>query len=96
MNKDIIKSGGFEIEGHKFIDWRWWVIKKYNDIWNKASNSIKKEFDGARIYNKKFLKTKRKSYSDEATDVHDKEISKVGSNQICLAVIFINFVLKRD
>ena len=47
---------------------------------------------------KKFLKTKIKSYGDEAIDLHDREVPKAGtsSNYTSLAVIFINFVLKKD
>ena len=56
-----------------------------DDIWNKCSNSIKKEFPSKLIYNIHFLKTK--CYSDEVTDFHDKGLPKVGSNYICLAVI---------
>ena len=36
---------------------------------------MKEELESEPIYNKKFLKTKIKSYSDESTDFHDKEIS---------------------
>ena len=43
-----------------------------------------------------FLKTKVKSNVDDATDFHDKEIPKVGSNYICLAVILINFILIKE
>ena len=32
------------------------------------------------IYNKRFLKTKIRSYGHEATDFHNNEISKVGSS----------------
>ena len=39
-----------------------------NDICNKVSNSIKKELDCKPFYNKKVLKTKIRSYGDEATD----------------------------
>ena len=39
---------------------------------------------------------KTKSYGDEATDFHDKEIPEVGSNDTNLAVILIYFVLKKD
>ena len=39
---------------------------------------------------------KTKSYGDEATDFHDKEIPEVGSNDTNLTVIFIYFVLKKD
>ena len=48
------------------------------------------------IYNKKFLKTKMKSYLDKAADFRNEEISKVGSNYTCLAVIWIDFILKKD
>ena len=33
-------------------------LKKHNDVWNKVSNSIKKEFDSEPIYDIKFLKIK--------------------------------------
>ena len=33
---------------------------KYNDIWDKASYSMEKDFDSKLLYNKKFLKTKIK------------------------------------
>ena len=42
------------------------LLIKY-DISNKVTNSIKKEFDGAPIYYKKYLKTKINSYGDDAT-----------------------------
>ena len=41
------------------------------------------------------MKTKVKSYGDEATDFHDKEMPKAGSNHTCLAVIIIDSVLKK-
>ena len=41
------------------------------------------------------MKTKIKSCGDEATDFHDKEISKTSSNNTCSAVIAINFALKK-
>ena len=48
------------------------------------------------IYNKIFLKTKRKSYGDEAAAFHNKEMPKAGSNHTCLAVTMIDSVLKKD
>ena len=36
-----------------------------------------------------------KSYGDEATDFHDKQIPKVGSDHISLAVINFDSVLKK-
>ena len=41
------------------------LLEKYNTIWDKVSADIKKEFDREPVYNKKFLKTKRKSHGDE-------------------------------
>ena len=71
------------------------AFKKYDDIWNEVSNSIEKEFDNEPIYNKKFLKTKIKSYGDKAADFHAKEIPKVVSNYNYLAVILPILFLKK-
>ena len=43
------------------------LLEKYDTIWHKFSTDIKKEFDSEPVYDKKFLKTKIKSYRDEAT-----------------------------
>ena len=42
------------------------------------------------------MKTKIKSYSDKATDFHDKEIPKASSDYTCLAVINVDSTLKKD
>ena len=62
----------------------------------KVSADIKKDFDGETVYNKNFLKTKVKSYGDEAKDFRDKEIPKVDSIYTSLAVINVDSPLKRD
>ena len=36
------------------------LLEKYNEIWEKVSKNIKKEFDSEPIYNGKYLKTKTK------------------------------------
>ena len=72
------------------------LLKKYNNVWNKVSDTIKKEFDSESNYNKKILKTEIKTYNYKATDFHNKEIPKVGSNYICLALILTDFFLKKD
>ena len=71
------------------------LFKKYIDIWNKVSNSqqFKKNFIVNPSPRKHFWK--QKSYADEATDFHAKEMSKVSSNYTGLAVILIDFVLKK-
>ena len=72
------------------------LLEKYNAIWDKASADIKKEFDSEPVYNKRFLKTKIKSYGDEIKDFFDKDIPKVDYNHTCLAVISLDFALKKD
>ena len=56
------------------------LLEKYNTIWDKVSAVVKKDFDSEPVYIKKFLKTKRKPYGDKATNFHDKEMPKAGSN----------------
>ena len=56
---------------------------------------MEKKYDRKPIYNKRSLKNKIKSYGDEATDFHHKEIPKVVSNYACVAVILIDSVSKK-
>ena len=42
------------------------------------------------------MRTKIKSYGDEAKDFNDKEISNADSDCICLEVITIDSALKKD
>ena len=72
------------------------LLEKYNSIWDKVNADIKKEFDSELVYDKNFFTTKIKSHGDEVTDFRDKEIPKMDSNHNCLAVISLNFVLKKD
>ena len=44
----------------------------------------------------KILKTKIKFYINEVTDFYDKEIPKVDSNHICLAVINLESALTKN
>ena len=74
------------------------LLEKYNTIQDKMSSEIKKKkILIANLFTIKiFLKTKIKTYNDEARDFHDKEISQMGSNHTCLALIKIDFSLKKD
>ena len=38
------------------------LLKKYNEIWDKISNLLKKGFDSKPVYNDKCIKTKIKIY----------------------------------
>ena len=69
---------------------------KYNTIWDKVSADIKKEFGNKPVFNKELLKSKIKSHGDEVTDFYDKEVAKVDSNHTCLAVISLDYVLKKE
>ena len=48
--------------------WRWWLIEKFNTIWDKDSNDRKKEFGSEPVYNKEFLKIKVKSHGNKVAD----------------------------
>ena len=71
------------------------LLKKNNTVWDKVSADIKKEFDNKPVYNKELLKTKIKCHGEEVTGFYEKEILKVESNYTCLAVISLDFVLKK-
>ena len=71
------------------------LLKEYT-ICEKNSADIKKAFDSVPFYNKEFLKRTIKSHGDDVTDFYDKETSKLEFNQTCLAVISLDFALKKD
>ena len=67
------------------------MLEKYNEIWDKASNTIKKRFDS----DEKYLKTEIKSYKGKiSTNFHIDKIPKEGSHCIWLSAILIDSVLK--
>ena len=78
------------------FDWRWRLIEKIWYYFDKVSADSRKEFNREPVYHKKFLKTKIKSYSDEATGFYDKEIPKMDSNHTCSAVTSLNSALDKD
>ena len=59
------------------------LLERYNEIWKKVENSIKKELD-----REKYLKAKIKSYNGKTnTNFHNNEIPKEGFQSICLSAI---------
>ena len=71
------------------------LLKQHNKIWKNVKNTIYKEFDSDPVYNKKYLKTKMKSYNGKInTNFHNNKIPKEGSQCICLSVILINSVFR--
>ena len=48
------------------------LLEKYNKIWEKVNNDIKKEFDSEPVCNEKCLKAKIKSYNGKLnTNFHN-------------------------
>ena len=71
------------------------LLKKYNKIWKKGKNNLKKEFDSEPFYNEEHLKAKVTSYNEKInTNFHDNKIQKQGSQFICLSVILIDSVFR--
>ena len=71
------------------------LLEKYNEIWEKVKNRIRKEFDSETVYNEKYLKAKIKSYNGKInTNFHNNKIPKEGSQFICLSVILIDSVFR--
>ena len=71
------------------------LLEKYNEIWERVKNSIKKEFDSEPLYNEKYLKAKIKSCNGEInTNFHNNKLPKEGSRFICLSVILIDSAFK--
>ena len=60
------------------------LSEKYNEIWEKVKNSIKKEFDSKVVYNEKYLKAKIKIYNGKInTNFHNNKIPKECFQCIC-------------
>ena len=71
------------------------LLKTCNKIWKKVKNTINKEFNSDRVYNKNDLKTKTKSYNGKInTNFHNMKIPKEGSQCICLSLILIDSVFR--
>ena len=45
------------------------LLEKYNEIWDKVSNNVKKGSDSEPVYNHKYLKSKKKSCKGKSTQV---------------------------
>ena len=67
------------------------LLEKYNEIWDKFSYTIGKEFDSNPVYNKKYLRAKIKSYNGKTnTNFHNNELPKEVAQFACLQVISID------
>ena len=71
------------------------LLEKFNEIWRKIKNSIKKKFDSEPLYNEKYLKAIIKSDNGTINIKFDNDkIPREGSQFICLSVILIYSVFK--
>ena len=48
-------------------------LEKYNEIWEKISNIIKKEFNSEPVHNKQYLKTEKRFYNDKINTKEDSQ-----------------------
>ena len=63
------------------------LLQKYNEIWDKVSDTMKKGFDSEPVYNEKYLKTKIKLYEEKInTNFHGDKEPKEGSQCIYLSI----------
>ena len=63
----------------------------------KSATLSKKNFGSKPVYNEKYIKTKIKSCNGKInTNFHNDKIPKEGSQCICLSVILIDSVYKKD
>ena len=68
---------GKDINETKYISCLTTLLEKYNEIWKKVKNSLKKEFDSEPTYNEKYLKAMIKSYNRKVnTNFHNNKIQK--------------------
>ena len=71
---DETKYASFLIKDNK-------LLEKYIEIWEKVSNTFKKEFDSHLAYNKEYLRTKIKSDNGKiSTNFQNNKIPKEDTN----------------
>ena len=45
------------------------LFEKYNEIWEKVKNSLKRNFDSKPVYNGKYLKAKKNPITEKSTQI---------------------------
>ena len=71
------------------------LLEKYNEIIEKVSKNIKKEFDTKPVYEGKYLKIEIKPYNKKISiKFHNNQIPKEDSQCICQSVILIDSVYR--
>ena len=72
-------------------------LKKYNEIWQKVTNIIYKEFDTNPVYNEKYITTKIKLENKKfKINFHGKKIPNESLEYVSLSVILFDSVYRKD
>ena len=73
------------------------LLKKYNQIWKRVEQLLKREFDSKPVYgdNDKYIKTKIKIYAGSMiTNFQSKKMPKEKAPCKCLSIIMLDSVIK--
>ena len=69
------------------------LLEKYNEVWEKVSNIIEKEFDSNPVYIGKYIKTEIKVYNKKIkTNFHDNKMPKESLECVCLSAVLRDLV----
>ena len=75
------------------------LLKKYNKIWERATNLSNVKFNSEPVTgdNDKYIKIKIKLYGDEInTNFQGKKIPKENASNKCLSLIMVEFVIREN
>ena len=71
------------------------VILKYKKIWKKIKKLLCFEFDSQSAYDKKYIKTRVKTFEDKViVKFTDNEIPKENTHYSCIAAVCVDSVIK--
>ena len=63
------------------------LLEKYNEIWEKVKNILKKEFDSEPVYNEKYLKAKIRSYNGKINTNFHKNVDMLLKKKGFLSIL---------
>ena len=69
------------------------IAKKYNTIWNKVNNLLKREFDSEPVCNDKYIKAKISLYN---TNFYGNKVPKENECYICFYVLLLDSIVNVD
>ena len=75
---------------HKYINFLFHdkeLLKKYNEIWDKISNLLKKQFQSGPVHDYKFIRTKIKIYKDKINA--NFQVNDIPEDNKCCVCLFV-------